>query len=483
MKANKVVLIAAGSVLTAGLLFSFTKGDEKEKMKRYTVIHQKDGVQKTFDTLIPMSSMYTVENFLKDRGIEATEVKKINLTKGHPRMHALEEEIEWQQEGSEDGEMKRVEIRVEEENGERKITKIVDGKEVPMTEEELEKMNQQRHHRMKMHHGMDHHMEWNTDEGEELEIKVTIDENGQKKVTKLVDGKEVPLTDEEKAKIEQMKKGHPHMMFRGEGAPDMVFEIEDGSGENVQIKVEVTEDGKVIKKKIVNGEEVDFTPAELEKMKAHHRKHMVFVEHDVEEGSEGEDKDVKLKVHIDENGEMQVDKWVNGEKVEVSEEEMEKIRSHKPHEGGEHVMIHRIEREHGDHDKDRKVHEKRHEMHLMRMHGDKDFTVVLIEENIPFNQAKTKSSSLEKGQNVEGAIQVYPNPSSGVVNIAFDQKEKLKTTVQVMDVAGKVVFKENLGKFEGSYKKELNLKEFGAGTYVVEINQGDQRTTKKVIVQ
>lgn len=481
MKANKVLSIAAGCALTAGLLFSFTKGDEKGKMKRYTVFHQKDGVKQHFDTLIPISSKYSVEDFLKDRGIDATKVKTINLTNMRPPMHEMDDEFVWKQEG-EEGEMKRVEIRVEEENGERKITKMVDGKEVPMTQEELEKMEQHRNHMMKIRHHGGPEMNWNTEKGEQIEIQVEMDENGNKTITKKVDGKEVPLTEEEKARLEEMKKGRP-MIFHGEDGEQMMIQVREPEGEDVQIKVEINEDGERKITKIVDGKEVEITPEDREKMRAHHRQHMVFIEKEMSEGAEGENQDVQVKVRVDEDGNTRVEKWVNGEKVNVSEEEMEEIRLHKPGKEGEHILIQRMEMDREHHEMDRTKHEMKREMHMMRMHSDEDYTVVLVEENISKTDADRKSAKVETIGTAKSEVKVFPNPSSGVITIAFNQKEKAKTAIKVMDVAGKVVYEENLGKFSGNYNKELDLKEFGAGTYVVEIASGEARTTKKVIIQ
>lgn len=480
MKANKLGMIAVGSVFTAGLLFSFTTGDEKGKMKRYTVFHQKDGVKKQFDTLIPMSSRYTVENFLKDKGISTENVKTIQLSELRPPMHEMEEELVWK---AKEGDGKRVEIRVEDENGVRKISKIVDGKEVPITEEELKEMREHHHQMMRERHAMKPGMVWNSEEGEQVEIKVEMDENGNKKITKMVNGKEVPLTDEEKEHLEKMKQGHRQIMFRGEEGNTHEIKLMDPEGEEVQIRVEVSEEGEVKTTKIVDGKEVELSKEEREKMKQHHREHRILIEKEMEGDENGQNQDVKMKVEVDEKGEMKVEKWVNGEKVEVTPEELEKIKSNHTEEHGEHIFIHQLEMEKAEHDKMREIHHMKREMHLMQLHSDEDYTVVLVEENVSKNKVEGKSAGLQQTVSDKGEISVFPNPSSGVITIAFEQGEKEKTTIQVMDVTGKVVFKENLGKFSGSYKKEVNLKEFGAGTYVVEIATGEKRTTKKVLIQ
>ncbi|MFT5780089.1 MAG: hypothetical protein ACI837_003050, partial [Crocinitomicaceae bacterium] len=46
-----------------------------------------------------------------------------------------------------------------------------------------------------------------------------------------------------------------------------------------------------------------------------------------------------------------------------------------------------------------------------------------------------------------------------------------------------VVFKDKLGKFSGTYEKQVDLKKFGAGTYLISIEKDGRVETKQVIVK
>ena len=55
--------------------------------------------------------------------------------------------------------------------------------------------------------------------------------------------------------------------------------------------------------------------------------------------------------------------------------------------------------------------------------------------------------------------------------------------MDVFNASGKNVFKDKLGKFSGTYNKELDLKKHGSGNYIVKITRGDDVTTHKVVIE
>ncbi len=81
-------------------------------------------------------------------------------------------------------------------------------------------------------------------------------------------------------------------------------------------------------------------------------------------------------------------------------------------------------------------------------------------------------------QNVSNVL-VYPNPNNGQFTI--DAKDGYSTIV-ITDVTGRVVYSEN-NEVAVAGRKEINLSEFGAGTYFVNVTSGAKVTTRKVVVQ
>ena len=77
---------------------------------------------------------------------------------------------------------------------------------------------------------------------------------------------------------------------------------------------------------------------------------------------------------------------------------------------------------------------------------------------------------------------LYPNPTEGVLNLAFES-DAVPTTVKIVDISGKEVYKEELNNFNGTYKKEINLTEVPKGALMLTVTQDDKIFADKVMVQ
>lgn len=430
---TKVLTVGLGLSAMAAALFSFTNGEDDEKKKKYHVIHQKDGELTTYDTILPMSSAYSVENFLADKGIDNEDVKIIKVPamghgmmfhgdgeKGEHRVMIKEFKHDIEIDG-EEGDSKEVKIMMEiDDDGNKTIKKIVNGEEVEMTEEDLKKME--------MHHGS---------HGEEMIIKM------------------------------DMKDIEEH---------NMVIDLNEG--EEVKIMVEMDDDGNKVVKKWVNGEEVELTDEELERIENHklhggHGNMMMF--HMDDSDMTDEEKDEMMRKIKEEMSELHIEMNSLDGEIEIKIEQMMEQFDIDDEEGN--VFIHKIEMD-GDH----------HGAHKMRMHhgSDEDFTIVLVHENATEEELKAHETHMEVKREMISAeedMMIFPNPNDGVFTVQFDQTEKLKTKIEITDAQGKVVFSDKLGKFSGTYKKEFDLKEYGAGMYIVNIQQGDDIKSHKIVVK
>lgn len=107
--------------------------------------------------------------------------------------------------------------------------------------------------------------------------------------------------------------------------------------------------------------------------------------------------------------------------------------------------------------------------------------IVEIPEDIP--------TTVENGpmdQEIDGALKLeayraFPNPTYGKVKIQFIAEEG-PTTIQVVDVSGKVLFKEQLRHFDGYYNKEIDIKDGTPGTVVLYISQNGKTVSKKLVL-
>jgi hypothetical protein len=80
-------------------------------------------------------------------------------------------------------------------------------------------------------------------------------------------------------------------------------------------------------------------------------------------------------------------------------------------------------------------------------------------------------------------LDVYPNPSRDVFNVAFTSEDVQDLEVRVINVVGEVVYTENLQQFVGEYTKSLDLGTYTKGVYFLEITTNSGVVNKKLILQ
>lgn len=81
------------------------------------------------------------------------------------------------------------------------------------------------------------------------------------------------------------------------------------------------------------------------------------------------------------------------------------------------------------------------------------------------------------------SLQVYPNPNSGTFQLEFNQLDRKNMTIEVTNMIGQVIYKENLSSFSGDYKNTINLNSAGKGIYILRITDGANGIARKVVVE
>ena len=80
-------------------------------------------------------------------------------------------------------------------------------------------------------------------------------------------------------------------------------------------------------------------------------------------------------------------------------------------------------------------------------------------------------------------LDVYPNPSRDVFNVAFTSEDVQDLEVRVLNVVGEVVYTESLEQFIGEYTKAIDLATYTKGVYFLEITTNNGVVNKKMILQ
>ena len=77
-------------------------------------------------------------------------------------------------------------------------------------------------------------------------------------------------------------------------------------------------------------------------------------------------------------------------------------------------------------------------------------------------------------------IAVYPNPANDVLNVEIQKADIQNTTIELVDLTGKVIISEKVADVfaEGAFK--LNVTDVQNGLYIVRVTSGDEISTTKV---
>ena len=76
---------------------------------------------------------------------------------------------------------------------------------------------------------------------------------------------------------------------------------------------------------------------------------------------------------------------------------------------------------------------------------------------------------------------VFPNPTNGILNLEVGSQASSSYQITVRDAVGKIVLSDSFNP-NGSAKKQVDLSSFDRGIYFISIDNGEERTVKKVVV-
>ena len=77
---------------------------------------------------------------------------------------------------------------------------------------------------------------------------------------------------------------------------------------------------------------------------------------------------------------------------------------------------------------------------------------------------------------------LYPNPNKGNFTINYQSKENNTVMVTITDMSGKLVYSDNY-KNTGLFSKNIQLKNISAGVYLVNVQDGEKKMMKKIIIK
>lgn len=97
--------------------------------------------------------------------------------------------------------------------------------------------------------------------------------------------------------------------------------------------------------------------------------------------------------------------------------------------------------------------------------------------------AKLNTDRKAKGSLEVERLDFFPNPSSGLFDLKLELEQKGPVTVEVFNTGGQSIYKETIKNFDGQYQGTIDLGDATKGTYFIQVQQGKQLITKKLVVQ
>jgi hypothetical protein len=83
----------------------------------------------------------------------------------------------------------------------------------------------------------------------------------------------------------------------------------------------------------------------------------------------------------------------------------------------------------------------------------------------------------------EKSLTVYPNPTSGIINLSLTGFSGKKTSLSIVNVIGTVIYHETLQNVDGRYTKTIDLGKQANGLYYVKLEADDYHEIRKVILK
>jgi len=77
---------------------------------------------------------------------------------------------------------------------------------------------------------------------------------------------------------------------------------------------------------------------------------------------------------------------------------------------------------------------------------------------------------------------VFPNPFIEILNVEINETTNSDLGIHIFDLTGKTILKEDFSVTTNTpFSKEINLKNIPTGSYVIEVVNGNRRSTQKIV--
>tara|TARA_R110002049_G_scaffold65035_1_gene171000 strand:+ start:138445 stop:141168 length:2724 start_codon:yes stop_codon:yes gene_type:complete len=79
-------------------------------------------------------------------------------------------------------------------------------------------------------------------------------------------------------------------------------------------------------------------------------------------------------------------------------------------------------------------------------------------------------------------LKIFPNPSKGEFTVALNNVSGSDISIEVLDISGRKIFKNNYSN-DGDFNKKITLNHVQSGLYLLNISDGERKSTRKIVVE
>lgn len=123
--------------------------------------------------------------------------------------------------------------------------------------------------------------------------------------------------------------------------------------------------------------------------------------------------------------------------------------------------------------------------------SDNGSNIIVIQTRITLDEVDKDEAETLKSKGIKTTKRVpdfdylkfYPKSAENALQVKFKLSERDDVTLRILDMLGCEIFYEKIENFQGEYYKTIPLNNNKKGTYILQIVQGKQSITKKVIVE
>lgn len=98
-----------------------------------------------------------------------------------------------------------------------------------------------------------------------------------------------------------------------------------------------------------------------------------------------------------------------------------------------------------------------------------------------YDKTGTIYKSMAATTDLEGTVQIKPNPNEGVFQFSFVSTDAVDVRVDVVNTLGQSSFTQTMRGFEGTYVKDMDLTHMSEGIYYLKITRGDKTSVHKIV--